>query len=103
MSFDGNENHDISLEIASQWTANYGNQNPNNTFAHYFGRKAIEEILAQDGAVGIRIYYALEENNQKQYIITGVTSDENDLYEGKLAEKSQTCPPICGQKNPLNN
>ena len=39
MSFTGNENHDIPLSTASQWTKNYREANPTGaTIAHFFGR-----------------------------------------------------------------
>lgn len=102
MAFTGNENHDIPLSTASQWTANYRNANPNQTKGHFFGKNAIDAILAQQGCVGIRIYYALDDSGSKQLILVGVTSDGNDLYNGLLAERSFKCPPDCGNANPLN-
>lgn len=103
MSFTGNEDHAITLQEASDWTANYRNANPGQTQGHFFGKNAISAILNQSGCVGIRIYYALDENGQKQLIITGVDSNENDLYNGLLAERSFHCPPDCGASNPLNS
>ena len=103
MSFTGNENHDISLDVAAEWTENYRNANPGAVKGHYFGKTAIQAILSQDDAVGIRIYYALNDKGEKQLIITGVDANENDLYEGLLAENSITCPPKCGVSNPLNS
>ncbi|MFN6036942.1 MAG: hypothetical protein ACK452_00615, partial [Bacteroidota bacterium] len=63
----------------------------------------IESILSQEGVVGIRIYYGLNDIGEKQLIITGVDSDENDLYNGQLAERSLKCPPNCSSNNPLNS
>ncbi len=103
MAFTGNEDHSISLQTASEWTANYRNANPGQTKGHYFGKAAILDILNQDTCVGMRIYYALDDNGEKQLIITGVNSSENDLYNGLLAERSFKCPPICGVSNPLNS
>ena len=103
MSFTGNENHDIPLETASEWTKNYRSANPSGvTIAHFFGKDAIEAILAQSTCVGIRIYYALDENGAKQLIIVGANASGNDLYEGLLAERSITCPTMCSTANPLN-
>jgi hypothetical protein len=103
MAFTGNEDHDFPLSTASEWTANYRNANPGQTKGHYFGKEAIQDILGQTNCVGIRIYYALDSDGKKQLIITGVTADENDLYNGLLAERSIQCPPNCGIANPLNS
>jgi hypothetical protein len=103
MSFTGNENHDIPLATAAEWTKNYRNANPNATKAHFFGREAIEAILAQESCVGIRIYYALDDTGEKHLILVGADANENDLYLGKLAERSKPCPSMCGIANPLNS
>lgn len=104
MTYTGNENHDFPLETASQWTANYRNSlaGSDNVIAHYFGKAAIQDIFDQEGCVGMRIYYALDAAGTKQLIIVGVDSSGNDLYTGKLAEKSLPCPSFCSAVNPLN-
>jgi hypothetical protein len=102
MAFTGQENHNISLADAAAWTKNYRKANPNAVQGHFFGKDAIAAILAQDSCVGMRIYYALDTAGVKQLIITGVTAEENDLYNGLLAERSIQCPPNCGGGNPLN-
>ena len=103
MSFTGHENHDIPLATASEWTKNYRNANPGATIAHFFGKDAIEAILSQENCVGIRIYYALDQNGAKQLIITGTDANQNDLCNGKLAERSLPCPSMCSETNPLNS
>lgn len=104
MSFTGNEDHDFPLQTASEWTANYRNSNPSTaTIAHYFGKTAIQNIFNQNGCVGMRIYYALDDSGNKQLIIVGVDSDGNDLYNGLLAERSFRCPSVCSSSNPLNS
>ena len=103
MSFTGNEDHSIELTEAAEWCANYRDEEPNGVHAHFFGKAAINSILAQSGCVGIRIYYALDNNGAKHLILVGTKSDENDIYDGVLAEKSVPCPPYCGNSssNPL--
>lgn len=103
MSFTGNEDHSITLEEASTWTGNYRTANPRALKGHFFGKRAIQEILNQEDCVGIRIYYALDTAGKKQLIVVGATAEENDLYNGLLAERSNPCPPLCGQNNPLNS
>lgn len=104
MSFTGNEDHDVPLATASEWTENYRNTITSGaTIAHYFGKKAIMDILAQETCVGMRIYYALDEVGAKHLILVGVDASQNDLYQGKLAERSKTCPNFCSAANPLNS
>jgi hypothetical protein len=103
MAFTGNEDHGITLSEAAAMTANYRNDNPDETIAHYFGKAAITDIFNQNGCVGMRVYYGLDDTGKKQLIIVGVDANGNDLYNGKLAERSFKCPPDCGAVNPLNS
>ncbi len=102
MSFTGREDHSISLATAAAWTLKYRTANPGAVLAAFYGKDAIQAILNQANCVGIRIYYALDDNGAKQLIIVGVKADENDLYNGLLAERGIICPPFCGGGNPLN-
>lgn len=103
MAFTGNENHDITLSEAAAMTKKYRDANPTQIKGHYFGKKAIQDILNQTESVGIRIYYGLDEDAKKQLVVVGVNSGENDLYNGLLADRSIQCPPNCGISNPLNS
>ncbi len=103
MSYTGQEDHSISLAEAAAMTKRFRDTiSPGQIIAHYFGGAAITEILQQTGCVGIRIYYGLNDSGKKQLIVTGVDSSGNDLYQGKLAERSVTCPIDCSSANPLN-
>jgi hypothetical protein len=103
-NFTGSEDHAISLTDAATMTARYRATISNgDTIAHYFGKDAIQEILDQGDCVGIRIYYGLDDQDAKHLIITGVTEDREDLYNGLLAERSKPCPDSCSSANPLNS
>ncbi|MCC6370743.1 MAG: hypothetical protein IT236_07060 [Bacteroidia bacterium] len=102
-TFTGHENHDIPLSEASAWTANYRNANPGQINGHYFGGDAIQNVLAQTGCVGLRMYYAINDEGVKQLIIVGVNADGNDLVNGLLLDRSVLCPPTCGNSNSLNS
>jgi len=103
MAFTGDEAEEFPLETAAEWTANYRASNPNKVKAHFFGYKIINKILTQECCVGIRCYYALDDNGDQQLIMVGVDENENDLFEGIIAEISRPCPPYCSTSasNPL--
>ncbi len=104
MSFTGKEDHSIPLATAAQWTKNYRDANPSNAVkGHFYGKDAIQAILTQSDCVGIRIYYAIDDNGAKQLVIVGTDANENDLYNGLLAERGLPCPPYSGAANPLNS
>lgn len=104
MAFTGLEDHSITLAEAAALTANYRASVPTgSTLGHYFGGDAISAILAQEGCVGVRIYYGLKDDGTEQLIIVGVDAYENDMTSGLLAEKSILCPNQCGSANVLNS
>lgn len=102
MHITGNEGAEFPLDLAAKWTANYRKSNPGGTIAHLFGFRVILRILAQEDCLGLRIYYALDDEGKQQLIVAGVDKNGNDLYKGILAERSVPCPHRCGEANPLN-
>ncbi len=105
MRFTGKENHEITLEEAARLTANYREtlNSPTEAIAEYFGMEALNAMLSQDGCVGIRIYYGLDSTGEKKLVLVGVNAEGNDLYEGQLMERGETCPSCCSEANPLNS
>lgn len=102
MSFNGSEGGAITLADGAELTANYRHNFPERTLAHYYGRDILNRLLAQEGCVGIRIYYGIDEDQNPQLVIVGVDSDENDLVE-LVADTSVPCPNYCSIPNALNS
>jgi hypothetical protein len=104
MDFTGNEKHDITLDDAAKLTANYrSSAGAKALLGSYFSIAGINKILDQDGCIGIRIYYGLTDSGEKCFVLSGVTSNGDDLYDGQLAEYGIGCPPRCSRSNPLNS
>jgi hypothetical protein len=109
-TFNGSEGGPISLATAKQWTANYrATIKPGEHEAHYFGSDIINRLLNEDRSVGIRIYYAIDDQGKKQVLLVGVDQDGNsllpksDTVSNSVAEgdpivvnHSHPCPPFCG-------
>ncbi len=96
MAFNGTEGAPITLATAATWTANYRSTiAPTDTRAHFFGRDILAKILQQEGNMGIRIYYALNDAGEKQLILVGADSKENDQTDGIIADFSSGCPHRC--------
>ncbi|MBE0642861.1 MAG: hypothetical protein IH600_02170, partial [Bacteroidetes bacterium] len=71
--FTGLEDHTIALEDASDLTRNYRMDAGKGAIkGGFFGRAAIEQVLTQEGVVGIRYYYAKENNGRPVLIMVGV-------------------------------
>ena len=95
MTFTGNEDHSISLNDATNFTAKYRESMGTDFLGAYFGKSAISDILDQTGCVGIRIYNAIDGDDNNCYVLVGVAADEKDMSDGVLAESSVGCPPNC--------
>jgi hypothetical protein len=103
MSFLGNESEVITLQEATDWTANYRQTiSASDVRAHFFGKTKLLDLLDQDECVGVRIYYALDDSGAKQLVMVGADQNEEDLYEGIILERARPCPSFCATNSPLN-
>ena len=105
-TFNGTEGAPIELEQAAAWTANYRREavaDANGTVAkaHFYGRDILKKLLDQEGCMGIRIYYALDEKGQKQLVLVGADADGNDI-QGTVVDTGKICPPDCDTGGVLN-
>lgn len=104
MSFNGTEGTVVTLNDASGWTANFrATISSGDIIAHFVGKQKINAILEQEGCMGIRIYYGIDDDGEKNLILVGVAADENDMVNGVIVEKLVTCPPKCSTTNALNS
>jgi hypothetical protein len=93
--FNGAEGELIDTDQAATWTANYrAAEGENATKASFYGREILQKLLDQDGCIGIRIYYAIDERGQKQMVLVGADVDGNDLVE-MIVDSGVVCPPYC--------
>jgi hypothetical protein len=109
VEFNGSEGGELDLPTAKKWTANFRSKNASSDeiLAHYFGFEIIQQILKQEGCVGIRIYYALDERGEKKLLLVGVDSNGENLLplEGArtsdggnvIGDYSWPCPDYCGK------
>lgn len=111
MSFTGKEGAPISRETARNWTKNYeaaeiaGEPGKTAIKAHFFGKDSILKLLDQEGCVGMRIYYAQDENGDKKLLLVGAKNDQDDILpvdmksaseeENFILDYSDACPPYC--------
>jgi len=99
---DLDQNHEILLPEAIEMTARYRTSPGfNGMNGGFFGKSAILEILNQTDCVGLRYYYGLNVSDDPVLVLVGVTRDNVDLVNGKLAELSLPCPDICDATSPL--
>ena len=98
------DKHVISLTDAAELTRNFRNANPTEeAIGGFFSREAVDRILDQEGASGIRYYYGEDADGTPHIILVGVNMDGNDIVDGELAERADLCPPFCSDWNELNS
>ena len=102
MSFNGTEGGSISLTAGAALTKEYRKKNPGATKGHFFGKDILHQLLNQQGCEGIRMYYGLDEDGNKELVLVGADADENDLT-ALVADLSMPCPGVCGTANVLNS
>lgn len=104
--FSGLESDQVTEQVAGQWLGNYTTTNPQGLRAHFFGNEIIRQILRQNGCVGIRAYYAIDNNGIQKLLLIGVTStgvnilpSSSDRIEdgngGTIGDNSFPCPTFC--------
>lgn len=106
MEFTGNEENQISLEEAADLTQRYREQMQNkDRKGGYISKDSILSVLEQEGCVGIRYYYGLNEGGLQELVIVGVTSNMNDIIAGGAVylDRCIPCPEYCGEENVLNS
>jgi hypothetical protein len=82
--YDGSDGGPIDNVVASSWIRNFNRQARLAAPAtHYFKRQTIENILAQTGCTGIRIYYAVNSTNELKLIISGVDKNGDNILGEK--------------------
>jgi hypothetical protein len=100
--YKGDEKHVVSLEEATRYVKNFrSNPLAPATKGGYFGRNIFEKILAQPGTVGIRYYYAANDDGSPTIVLVGVDSTGDDMVKGVVAEHGLPCPPFCPTVNSL--
>lgn len=108
--YNGSDGDRIDLVTARKWAQNYRNADPTGIRSHYFGRDVLDQILMQPGCTGIRVYYALDDNNERKLLIAGVDNKGNSLLPAypvitpgdfSILEFSLPCPPFCPPANDL--
>lgn len=110
----GREGAPIDLKTATQWTRNYRRMRPNERISHFFGREHLQNLLNQEGCLGIRIYYAnsLRLNAWQRFLLAisnflrkglaGAEGEEHLILVGSTREGKDQLPgeePETTEKN----
>jgi hypothetical protein len=121
------KSHFISLAQAVEMTTVYRAEKENILspafkgkqtlpFCETFNREAFDRLLAEDGCVGLRFYYGMDELFNIHIIAVGVNAENENLLpksdenlrssslsaeDHVIVEDSQRCPDDCPPPSPL--
>jgi hypothetical protein len=93
--------HKISLPEAIDLTKRHRKEDPKAGHAEYFHREAFEQLLAQPGCAGIRIYHGKGAKGEHHCVLVGVDDNGSDMTSAGIMEQSLPCPPFCDKDSPL--
>ena len=68
-----------------------------------FLRRLIDELLAQPGCSGMRVYYGRTATGEDTFVLVGVDQKGDDMTGGTLLEDPFYCPPFCSTASMLNS
>jgi hypothetical protein len=99
---------DLTLEQAKKKVQKFNcNRKKDDIKAHYFSKALLRKLLEQDDAVGIRVYYGMNEKADLDALIVGVSKNgENIINQPTRGDKdaagssgyyssAQPCPRWC--------
>ncbi|MEI9919237.1 MAG: hypothetical protein WDO14_10615 [Bacteroidota bacterium] len=108
MAFNGNEGEMIDAATAKKWIDNYQKGlAPDGIQAEFFGFRKLSQLLAQAGSIGLRFYYAKDDQGVSRLIVVAANEDQKNLApitggialadgsDGEILDAGQKCPPYC--------
>ncbi len=66
---------EIGLELGKKMINDYQEANANDVFFYSIGRNIIDQVLAQPGCAGIRLYNAYNEMGEKTLVYVGLNKE----------------------------
>lgn len=104
MSFTGNEGTMITVSQGADLTKGYRDASLSTTNAIFFGVEKLQELLDQNGAVGIRFYFGLDESKELTLVAVGANEKEEDILIPNaelVLDCGIKCPNNCDPSSPL--
>ena len=94
--------HKIALPDAVELARQHRKDHPGEPKAHFFHRAAFDDLLAQKGAQGIRIYRGKGKGGTHHLVMVAVDGSGTDMTASSLImEQCLPCPPFCAENSPL--
>ncbi|MCP4632224.1 MAG: hypothetical protein GY855_04805 [candidate division Zixibacteria bacterium] len=95
-TFDGSEGEQITSQVAASMKGNYqGTAGIGAREAIFFGKDLLNDILDQTGCMGIRFYFAKDDDEKMELVLVGVDANGADIDDGIFGDRGSPCPPFC--------
>jgi len=92
----------VSITDAAAMNRNYRKACVNHPKGVYISEWTLNQILSQEDCVGIRFYFAMDDDGKMRLTYAGVKANEDDIL-GLVGNMGVLCPPSCGVSNALNS
>ena len=102
MPIDRHTGEFINLSEAKTLAHDFQNDFPSSHKCYYVGVEKLQELMAQEGCMGIRIYRALDKTRgEETLVVVGVNEQCKDMTDGKILDKMRPCPNDCDANSVL--
>ena len=106
----------VNVATAVDYTQRYRRSAPASEHAGFFYAKGLQQLLAQPGVFGMRIYHGLDKNGRYRMVLVGVDQNGDDIVKAPpkrgtakaraagdafLLDSHFPCPPFCATGSPL--
>jgi hypothetical protein len=106
--FTGKEGKAMPEDLLRNWIQKH--EDHHVVKGHFYGREILEKILGQPECMGIRIYYGINDKQEKVLVLVGADENGKDQWPsyskptGKklkggggntAADQGAPCPPFC--------
>jgi len=95
--------HHIELEAARDLINRHKRQNTTGRTSVVTTRVPLDRMLAQEGCVGVRMYFAMNPDGTPTIVMVGVDKDFNDLDQGVISDRMFPCPDWCPMNSMLDS
>jgi hypothetical protein len=97
----------VTKDKVKTWLKRFRDKHPakDTVTARFIGSDILSKILAQEGCVGVRVYFGYDERDQIEIFFIGTDENGNDMVPdetaardgGKytMADSTMPCPPYC--------
>ena len=103
MPIDRHTGEFIDLNEAKTLAHDFQTSNSSSHKCYYLGVEKLQQIIDQNGCMGVRIYRALDKTRgEETLVLVGVNAECKDMTDGKILDRSIPCPTQCDVASPLS-